>query len=122
MFDAAKEYSEVRCADAHAICDLSNDFYDDHFRSDNESLFSQLKEQVKGFLSTLMPRTFMPLYAMVSFTRIPYATAVQWSSWQDRVVSRGLVLAGMSTFVVAVLLVYRYLPLARRMKLNAYSV
>ena len=122
LFEAAKEYSAVRCADAHAICDLSNDFYDYQLGSDNASLFSRLKEQVQNFLSILMPRTFMPLYEMVCFTGIPYATAVQWSHWQDRVVSRGLKLAGLSTFVVAVLLAYRYLPLTTWMKLNNYSV
>ena len=122
LFAAAKEYSDIRCADSHAICDLSKDFYAYQLGSDNQSLFSRMKEQVKSFLSIFMPRTFMPLYEMVSFTRIPYATAVQWNSWQDRVVSRGLKLAGVSTFVVGVLLAYQYLPLARWMKLTTYSV
>ena len=120
LLEAAKEYSCIRCADTHAICDLSNDFYADQFRQGNEPLFSQLKEQIKSFLSILMPRTFMPLHVMVSFTRIPYATAVQQSMWQDRVVSRGLKLAGISTFVVGVLLVYQYLPLTRWMKLTLW--
>ena len=115
LFEAAEEYSRVRCADAHAICDLSNDFYVDQFRSSRQPRFSQLKGQVKSFLSIVMPRTFMPLHEMVSFTRIPYATAVQRSNWQDRMVSRGLKLAGLSTFVVAVLLAQRYLPLTRWM-------
>ena len=122
LFEAAKEYSDVRCADAHAICDLSNDFYEYQLGSDNSSWFAQLKEQIKRFLYILMPSTFMPLYVMVSFTQIPYATALQRSIWQDRVVSRGLTLGGLSTFMVAVLLVYRYLPLTRWMTLNIYSV
>ena len=120
LFKAAEEYSHTRCADTMAICDLSNDL---HAQAGiNTTWVSRMKANIKNYLSILMPRTFMPLYAMVTFTRIPYATAVQWSSWQDRVVSRGLNLAGLSTFVVAVLLVYRYLPLARWMKLNDYSV
>ena len=86
LFEAAKEYSGTRCADTHVICDLCSDFYAQMGSQYNKPLSSRMKEQVKSFLSILMPRTFMPLYAMVSFTRIPYATAVQWNSWQDRVV------------------------------------
>ena len=122
LFEAAKEYSGTRCADTHVICDLCSDFYAQMGSQYNKPLSSRMKEQVKSFLSILMPRTFMPLYEMVSFTRIPYATAVQWNSWQDRVVSQGLKLAGVSTFVVGVLLAYRYLPLTRWMKLTTYSV
>ena len=117
FFEAAKEYSNMRCVDTHAICDLSNDFYA-QMGSQNRPFLSRMKEQLKSYLSIFMPRIFMPLYAMVSFTRIPYATAVQWSHWQDRVVSRGLKLAGLSTFMVAVLLAYRYLPLTGWMKLS----
>ena len=117
FFEAAKEYSNKRCVDTHAICDLSNDFYA-QMGSQNRPFLSRMKEQLKSYLSIFMPRIFMPLYAMVSFTRIPYATAVQWSHWQDRVVSRGLKLAGLSTFMVAVLLAYWYLPLTGWMKLS----
>ena len=120
LFEAAEEYSRTRCADTNAICDLSNDLHAQAGFS--TTWISKMKMGIKSYLSILMPRTFMPLYAMVTFTRIPYATAVQWSHWQDRVVSRGLKLAGLSTFVVAVLLVYRYLPLTTWMKLNNYSV
>ena len=122
LFEAAKEYSRIRCADAHAICDLSNDFYTSHLASYYNPMYSRMKEWVKDCLFILMPRTFMPLYAMVSFTRIPYATAAQRSSWQDRVVSRGLKLAGMSVFLVTALLAYQCLPIARWMKLTTYSV
>ena len=121
LFEAAKEYSRIRCADTHAICDLSSDFYA-QMGSHYKPLSVRVNEWVKSCLSTLMPRTFMPLYAMVSFTRIPYATAVQRSSWQDRVVSRGLKLAGMSVFLVTALLAYQCLPIARWMKLTTYSV
>ena len=121
LFEAAKEYSRIRCADTHAICDLSSDFYA-QMGSHYKPLSVRVNEWVKSCLSTLMPRTFMPLYAMVSFTRIPYATAVQRSSWQDRVVSRGLKLAGMSVFLVTALLAYQCLPIARWMKLTTYSM
>ena len=120
LFEAAKEYSHTRCADTNAICDLSNNL---HAQAGiNTTLVSRVKACIRSYLSILMPRTFMPLYAMVTFTRIPYATAVQWNSWQDRVVSQGLKLAGVSTFVVAALLVFRYLPLATWKKLTTYSV
>ena len=33
LFEAAKKYSRIRCADTHAICDLSNNFYTSHLGS-----------------------------------------------------------------------------------------
>ena len=121
LFEAAKEYSRIRCADTNAICDLSNDFYA-QMGTYNKPKYSTAQEWIKNGLSILMPRTFMPLYTMLSFTRIPYAIVVQRSSWQDRVVLRGLKLAGMSTLMVFVLLAYKCLPIAKWIKLSAYSV
>ena len=121
LFEAAQEYSRIRCADTHAICDLSNDFYK-QMGTYNTPMYLTVQEQIKKGLSILMPRTFMPLYTMLSFTGIPYATVVQRSSWQDRVVLRGLKLAGVSTLMVFVLLAYQCLPIARWMKLTTYSV
>ena len=120
LFEAAKEYSGTRCADTHAICDVSNNWQAQ--MGYNKTWLSRLKVIIKSYLSILMPRTFMPLFAMLSFTGIPYATAVHRSSWQDRVVSRGLKLAGMSVFLVTALLAYQCLPIARWMKLTTYSV
>ena len=81
-----------------------------------------VKKKIDSFLHRLMPRTFIPLYTMVSFTRIPYATIVTQHKRQNRVILGGLRLVGMSAFVLSVLLVYKYVPLAKWLNLPRYSI
>ena len=42
------------------------------------------KKKVESVLHTLMPKTWVPLYTMVSFTRTPYNEAQQKAHRQDR--------------------------------------
>ena len=118
---ASKEYSASRCGDTHAICDLAMYNYTE-MRSHVNNWSFLVKKKIDGFLHFVMPRTFIPLYTMVSFTRIPYTTIVNRNEWQNRVISRGLKLAGVSAFVLSVLLVHRYIPLAKWFNLPRYSV
>ena len=119
--EASKVYTASRCTDVHAICDLAMYNYLE-MRSHVNSWSFLLKKKLDGFLHFLMPRTFIPLYTMVSFTRIPYATIVSRNRWQSKVVSRGLTLFGVSAFLLSVLLVHRYLPLAKWLNLPRYSI
>ena len=81
-----------------------------------------VKKKIDGFLHRLMLRTFIPLYTMVSFTQIPNATIVTRNKRQNRVISGGLRLVGVSAFVLSVLLVYKYVPLAKWLNLPRYSI
>ena len=119
--EAAREYSATRCGDTHAICELAMYNYIE-MRSHVNNWSYLLKKKIDGFLHHLMPRTFIPLYTMVSFTRIPYATIVTRNERQNRVISRGLRLVGVSAFVLSVLLVYKYVPLAKWLNLPRYSI
>ena len=58
------------------------------------------KKKVEKILHRLMPRSFVPLYTMISFSRIPYAEAVARAARQDRI----LKLAGLVLIVAVVLL------------------
>ena len=65
--EAAREYSATRCGDTHAICELAMYNYIE-MRSHVNNWSYLLKKRIDGFLHRLMPRTFIPLYTMVSFT------------------------------------------------------
>ncbi|GLD56060.1 kynurenine 3-monooxygenase [Lates japonicus] len=48
------------------------------------------RKHVDNLLHFLMPKTIIPLYTMVTFTRTRYHEAVERWHWQDRVINRGL--------------------------------
>jgi kynurenine 3-monooxygenase len=45
-----------------------------------------MRKKLENFLHQLMPRWYLPLYTMIQFTRIPYATARRRARRQDRIV------------------------------------
>jgi kynurenine 3-monooxygenase len=77
-------FEERRKVHADAIADLAlANFVEmrDHVASP-QFLF---KKKVEKILHRLMPRSFVPLYTMISFSRVPYADAVARAARQDRV-------------------------------------
>ncbi|KAJ3389404.1 hypothetical protein HDU84_008735 [Entophlyctis sp. JEL0112] len=78
LMSALEEYSKVRNPDAEAICDLAMDNYVE-MRSSVTSWRYKTRKAVEGFLHRLMPTRVIPLYTMVSFSRIPYSQALQAS-------------------------------------------
>uniref|UniRef100_A0A4W6D2C2 Kynurenine 3-monooxygenase n=1 Tax=Lates calcarifer TaxID=8187 RepID=A0A4W6D2C2_LATCA len=48
------------------------------------------RKHIDNLLHFLMPKTIIPLYTMVTFTRTRYHEAVARWHWQDRVINRGL--------------------------------
>ena len=60
------------------------------------------KKKLDHFLEAALPGVYLPLYTMVTFTRIPYAKAAQRARLQDRIVYGGL--ASLSILLTALLL------------------
>ena len=85
-------FEERRKRHANAIADLAlANFVEmrDHVASSG----FLLKKKIEKILHRLMPEGFIPLYTMVSFSRIPYADAVDRAARQDRALRvAGLVL------------------------------
>ncbi|KAJ3229254.1 hypothetical protein HDU81_005519 [Chytriomyces hyalinus] len=83
---AFEEYSATRNADAEAMCDLAMYNYVE-MRSSVTKLSYKLKKSFEGFLHRLFPTSVIPLYTMVSFSRIPYSKALSTSKkrglWYD---------------------------------------
>jgi kynurenine 3-monooxygenase len=62
------------------------------------------KKRIEKLLHRLLPRSFIPLYTMVSFTRIPYADAVARAARQDRAlkIAATALLIAAALFLIAV--------------------
>ncbi|KFZ56238.1 Kynurenine 3-monooxygenase, partial [Podiceps cristatus] len=87
------EFSRLRVPDDHAISDLAMYNYIEMREHVNSTWFI-FRKHVDNFLHTLMPSTIVPLYTMVTFTRIRYHEALQRWKWQKKVINRGLFVMG----------------------------
>ncbi|ROK15734.1 Kynurenine 3-monooxygenase [Anabarilius grahami] len=88
-----EEYSRVRVPDDHAIADLAMYNYVE-MRAHVNSRYFLFRKYMDNILHFIMPKTIIPLYTMVTFTRTRYHEAVNRWHWQDKVITQGLWLCG----------------------------
>ena len=86
---AFAEYFARRKENADALADLAVDNFIE-MRDKTASKTFRAKKKLDHFLEGLLPGIYLPLYTMVTFTRIPYATAARRARLQDRIVYAGL--------------------------------
>ncbi|XP_075790273.1 kynurenine 3-monooxygenase isoform X2 [Pelodiscus sinensis] len=87
------EFSRLRVPDDHAISDLAMYNYVE-MRAHVNSKWFLFRKCLDNCLHWLMPSTVIPLYTMVTFTRIRYHEALQRWKWQTQVINKGLFLIG----------------------------
>ncbi|KAJ1993775.1 kynurenine 3-monooxygenase, mitochondrial precursor [Coemansia spiralis] len=102
---ALDEYSATRAPDASAIVNLALDNYVE-MRSKVVGYAYIFRKHLEGLLHWLFPRHVIPLYTMVSFTSIPYATVVEkWNRqtiWLHRAISAIVAAVGIGAVITAV--------------------
>jgi kynurenine 3-monooxygenase len=95
---AFAEYFERRKENADALADLAiGNFIE--MRDKTASRTFRAKKKLDHLLEAALPGVYLPLYTMVTFTRIPYAQAARRARLQDRIlyiVLVALVLIGIS--------------------------
>ena len=89
---SAQQYSARRWKDGHGIADLSMYNYLE-MRSLVTSKLFLFRKYIDNFLHRLFPHTFVPLYTMVAFTRIPIHQVIERNEWQRKVVGQGICFA-----------------------------
>ncbi|KAJ1921849.1 kynurenine 3-monooxygenase, mitochondrial precursor [Tieghemiomyces parasiticus] len=89
---ALAEYSAVRHRDAVAICELAMRNYIE-MRSSVSDWRYLLRKRIEDRLHHWFPRTVIPLYTMVSFTKIPYHLTIAQHDRQTRWLNRGMLLS-----------------------------
>lgn len=104
------EFSRVRIPDVHAISDLSMYNYMEMRALVNLKWFL-FQKNIERFLHAIMPSTFIPLYTMVTFSRIRYHEAVLRWHWQKKVIKKGLFIFGSLVAISTTYLLVRYMPL-----------
>ena len=87
---AFAEYTKRRKENGDALADLAVQNFIE-MRDKTASPVFRAKKKLDHFLEGALPGVYLPLYTMVSFTRIPYAKALRRARWQDRAVSAGLI-------------------------------
>jgi kynurenine 3-monooxygenase len=91
---AFAEYFSRRKQNADALADLAvHNFIE--MRDKTASRTFRAKKKLDHLLEGVLPGIYVPLYSMVSFTRIPYATAARRARLQDGIVYGVLALAAL---------------------------
>jgi kynurenine 3-monooxygenase len=89
---AFAEYFRRRKVNADALADLAvHNFIE--MRDKTASRAFRAKKKLDHFLEGVLPGVYLPLYTMVSFSRIPYAQAAARARRQDRMVYAILIAA-----------------------------
>jgi kynurenine 3-monooxygenase len=100
------EYFSRRKVNADALADLAiGNFIE--MRDKTASKTFRAKKKLDHFLEAALPGIYLPLYTMVTFTRIPYAQAAWRAQRQDRVLYLTLIAAGMIIVSLLVHLIAR---------------
>lgn len=73
------------------------------------SKWFRFRKQVDNVLHWLMPAAFIPLYTMVTFTRIPYATVIEADRKQKALVNTSLGVLGVGALAGAALAAKKFL-------------
>ncbi|XP_060087509.1 kynurenine 3-monooxygenase isoform X2 [Heteronotia binoei] len=102
------EFSRLRVPDDHAISDLAMYNYIE-MRSHVNSKWFIFRKYVDNFLHAVLPSTFIPLYTMVTFSRIRYHEAVQRWKWQNKLINGGLFLIATGTTLSGIYLLRNHL-------------
>jgi kynurenine 3-monooxygenase len=82
---AFAEYFQNRKVNADALADLALENFIE-MRDKTASRAFRAKKKLDHFLEAALPGIYLPLYTMVTFTRIPYAVAARRARVQDRMV------------------------------------
>jgi kynurenine 3-monooxygenase len=100
---AFREYFSRRKENTDALADLAiGNFIE--MRDKTASKTFRAKKKLDHFLEAALPGIYLPLYTMVTFTRIPYATAARRARLQDRIVYAGFI----ALILLAVLLTFYF--------------
>jgi kynurenine 3-monooxygenase len=87
---AFAEYFSRRKENADALADLAVENFIE-MRDKTASKIFRVKKKLDHFLEAMLPGIYLPLYTMVTFTRIPYAKAARRARVQDRIVYATLI-------------------------------
>src|SRR5438045_3090062 len=96
---AFAEYFLRRKENADALADLAVENFIE-MRDKTALRVFRAKKKLDHVLEALLPGVYLPLYAMVTFTRMPYGTAAKRARFQNRIVYGSLFGVGVLVFLL----------------------
>jgi kynurenine 3-monooxygenase len=102
---AFAEYFARRKKNADALADLAVQNFIE-MRDKTASKTFRTKKKLDYLLEGLLPGIYLPLYTMVTFTRMPYSTAARRARLQNRIVYAGLVVLLLVTGFAVIRLIF----------------
>jgi kynurenine 3-monooxygenase len=103
---AFAEYFERRKENADALADLAiGNFIE--MRDKTASRTFRTKKKLDHLLEAALPGVYLPLYTMVTFTRIPYSAAARRARLQDRILYTALATLVLITILALAVLLGR---------------
>jgi len=97
-------FEALRKANADALADLSLANFVE-MRDHTASKIFRARKALEKTLYRLFPRSFMPQYMMISFSRIPYAETIRRARRQGRIVKAAAAAAGLLALLAVLLVV-----------------
>lgn len=88
-----REYSERRCANGHSMCDLAMYNYIEMRDLVNTWSF-RMRKHLDNLLYRMFPTKWIPLYTMVTFSRIPINECMERRKSQDKILKNCLISIG----------------------------
>ncbi|HEX8490634.1 MAG TPA: NAD(P)/FAD-dependent oxidoreductase, partial [Chthoniobacterales bacterium] len=102
---AFAEYFSRRKVNGDALAGLAVENFIE-MRDKTASRLFRTKKKLDHLLEGLLPGVYLPLYTMVTFTRIPYAAAARRARRQDRLVYASLVVGFTAIAVASLMLIF----------------
>ncbi|XP_076628692.1 kynurenine 3-monooxygenase cn isoform X2 [Colletes latitarsis] len=99
------KFSELRCDDAHAICDLAMYNYVEMRDLVNRKSF-HFRKQLDTFLHRRIPNTWIPLYSTIHFSRMKFRDCISNKEWQDKILRRTVWCAALIIFAVLLMPIF----------------
>jgi kynurenine 3-monooxygenase len=103
---AFAEYFVRRKPNADALADLAIENFVE-MRDKTASRTFRAKKRLDYFLEATLPGIYLPLYTMVTFTRIPYAEAARRARRQNKIVYGSLAVLAIILIITMAILLFR---------------
>jgi kynurenine 3-monooxygenase len=100
------EYFARRKENTDALANLAVQNFIE-MRDKTASKAFRAKKKLDHLLEGLLPGIYLPLYTMVTFTRIPYSAGTRRARLQDRIVYAGLAVLFLATAIAVIRLISR---------------
>ncbi|XP_014344354.1 kynurenine 3-monooxygenase [Latimeria chalumnae] len=111
------EFSKLRVPDDHAIADLAMYNYIE-MRSHVNSKWFLFRKYLDNFLHFIFPHMIVPLYTMVTFSRMRYHKIIKKWKWQNKVINTGLFITGATATLGGTYLLIKYVPYRANIQLE----